>query len=76
MLEAIDLCDTFNPNLKKLDSQMSEMIFAQITLKDMKLFQNTRDETTVSRASLNAVWIPHVQGASVLHLLDSIANGR
>lgn len=42
----------------------------------MKLFQNAGDETTVSRAGLNAVWIPHMQGASVLHLLDSKANGR
>lgn len=33
MLEAIDFSDAFNLNVKKLDSQMGELIFARTTIQ-------------------------------------------
>lgn len=52
----------------------NKLIIPRQHLKEMKLSQNARDETTASRAGLNAVWIPHMQGASVCICL--LANGR
>jgi hypothetical protein len=43
----------------------NKLIIPRQHLKEMKLSQNARDETTASRAGRNAVWIPHMQGASV-----------